>query len=126
MINVNLLFKEQQQAHIHAARGLGGARGWAARGAGRREGWAARGVKRHAMLGEGRRDAEWAAGAMPGAGQHATRGEPRTVGSDREDDLAEEVAVDHRADSLRGQGQRQGPVDQRPDSGLLAEPGQPG
>jgi DNA-binding PadR family transcriptional regulator len=31
MINVNLLFKEQQQAHIHAARGLGGAR------AGRRE-----------------------------------------------------------------------------------------
>ena len=66
-----------------------------------------------------------AAGCATGLAAGDVR-EPRAAGSNREDDFAEEVAGDHRADSLGGQGQRQGPVDQRADPGLLTEPGQPG
>ena len=48
---------------------------------------------------------------------------PETLGD--EDDLAEQVARDHGAEAVAGVLQRQHPVDDRPDAGLLAEPGQP-
>ena len=113
MINVSLVPKEGQQSHFHPVRG-------ACRHAMRVGG-------RHAMRVGGRH-------AMRVGGRHAIGEglaagdvrEPRAAGSNREDDFAEEVAGDHRADSLGGQGQRQGPVDQRADPGLLTEPGQPG